>query len=345
MSDPRRAPPRAVIIGCEGAALSVAEEELFSDIEPLGFILFERNCRTVEQTRALIAALRAVAGADALILIDQEGGRVARLRPPEWRASPAAAGFAELYRRDRSAAIEAARLNARLTAAELNALGINVNCAPVLDIPVNGADPVIGDRALGDTPDGVVALGRAVCDGLLSGGVLPVIKHVPGHGRAPVDSHQGLPVVAAPRDQLEASDFVPFRALADLPIAMTAHVLYSAIDDRHPCTTSAIVIGEIVRTALGFAGLLLSDDLAMGALAGTLEERAETAVAAGCDVVLHRGGAPKELWALAGGAGRLSEAAKGRLASARARLPSPASLDGGAAARLDGLLAGERVSP
>ena len=276
---PERTPPGAVITGCAGQSLSEDERRLFADTDPFGFVLFARNIDTPDQVRALTGAMRAAVGrADAPVLIDQEGGRVARLRPPHWRHPPSAARFGEMARRDPDAAATAAELNGQLIAAELRALGITVDCVPVLDVPGPGMHVVIGDRAYAETADMVARLGRATCDGLLSGGVLPVIKHIPGHGRARADSHAELPVVDAPRAELEAVDFAPFRALADMPWGMTAHVVYGAIDPDRPATTSSSVIAEIIRGWIGFDGLLLSDDLCMAALSGTPGARARMPV-------------------------------------------------------------------
>jgi beta-N-acetylhexosaminidase len=312
-------PARAVIFGCAGPALSDTERAFFAEADPLGFILFARNVETPVQVRRLTRALRdAVGRNDAPILIDQEGGRVARLKPPHWRLPPPAATFGALARRDPATAGEAARLNGRLIAAELADLGITVDCAPVADLPAQGAHGVIGDRAYGDDPDGIVRLARAMADGLLDGGVLPVLKHIPGHGRARADSHAELPSVDAPRALLEQTDFAPFRALRDLPWAMTAHVRYTAIDPARPATTSAIVIAEIVRRHIGFDGLLLSDDLSMNALAGGLADRARDALTAGCDVALHCNGRLDEMRAIAAVVPRLAPPAALRLARGEA---------------------------
>jgi beta-N-acetylhexosaminidase len=311
--------PRAVILGCEGTALSPAERSFFAESDPLGFILFQRNCGDPDQIRALVAALRdSVGRADAPVLIDQEGGRVARLRPPHWREYPAASRIGALG--DEAAA--AATIVSRLIAEDLAALGISVDCLPVLDLPVPGADAIIGDRAYATSPERVAALGRAACDGLLAGGVLPIVKHVPGHGRATVDSHLACPVVTTPRDVLEASDFAPFHALRDMPWAMTAHVVYAAIDDQRPATLSPRVIAEIIRGFIGFDGVLLSDDLSMQALGGGLGERAAGAVAAGCDVVLHCNGRLGEMREVVAATPVLGDAPLARVARGAALLRS-----------------------
>jgi beta-N-acetylhexosaminidase len=333
---------RAVILGCAGPALGADEAAFFAAARPFGFILFARNCESPDQVRALVGDLRSsVDRADAPVLIDQEGGRVTRLGAPHWRRPPPAARFADLAQQDLATAIEATRLNARLIAADLAALGIDVDCAPVLDLPRPDTHAVIGDRILGHDPETAATLGRAFCDGLLAGGVLPVIKHIPGHGRATVDSHDRLPVVDAPRPELEEQDFAPFRALADMPWAMTAHVVYSAIDAKAPATTSPQVIADVIRQAIGFGGLLLSDDLSMQALAGDLGERTRAALAAGCDIALHCNGDPDEMERVVAAAPVLSAAAIDRIAAGRDLVSryEASGFDGGAAAdRLDELL-------
>jgi beta-N-acetylhexosaminidase len=269
--------------------------------------------------RALTDALRETTGrADAPVLIDQEGGRVQRMGPPHWRAYPSGRRYLSAGGVENGPAL--ARLGARLMAHDLAAVGITVDCAPVLDVPVPGASDVIGDRAYGTDPETVAVFGRAVAEGLLAGGVLPVIKHVPGHGRATADSHLALPVVDAPREELEARDFRPFRALRDLPLAMSAHVVFSAIDPDGPATTSARVIGEVVRGAIGFDGLLMTDDLSMKALTGSFRDRTEAAFRAGCDVALHCNGERAEMEGAAAGAPALAGDALRRAEAALARL-------------------------
>ncbi|MFQ5784816.1 MAG: beta-N-acetylhexosaminidase [Alphaproteobacteria bacterium] len=330
----------AVVFGCAGTRLSDEERDFFAEVRPLGFILFARNCETPGQVRELIESLRRSVGrADAPVLIDQEGGRVARLKPPHWRAAPAAARFGELAARDPAAGREAARLNARLIAAELDDLGITIDCAPLLDVPAPGAHDVIGDRAFSDDSDVVTTLGGEVVGAMLAGGVLPVIKHMPGHGRARADSHDALPRVAAPIEALRARDFVPFRALRGTPWGMTAHVVFEAIDDA-PATVSRRVIGAVIRGEIGFDGVLASDDLSMAALSGDLDARAAAALAAGCDVVLHCNGRFEEMRAVAAGVRPLDEAAQARLAKAAVMRRPPEPFDRAAAlARLDALLA------
>jgi beta-N-acetylhexosaminidase len=313
------AAPLAAILGCAGHRLGDAERRLFQEADPLGFILFARNIDEPAQVAALVRDLRGCAGRqDALVLIDQEGGRVARLKPPHWRAAPPAARIGALAGRGRAAGRRAAWLNARLMAAELQELAINVDCAPVLDLPVAGAHDIIGDRAFAAEPATMTELGRAACEGFLAGGVLPVIKHIPGHGRALADSHEELPAVSEGRDLLEQTDFVPFRNLADMPLAMTAHILYRAIDSQLPATTSPVVIGEIIRGAIGFDGLLMTDDLSMGALGGSLADRTRRSLAAGCDVVLHCNGDLAEMAAVCEGARALDDKGSRRLERALA---------------------------
>ena len=304
--------PCAVLLGCAGEHLTAAERRFFAAANPLGFILMRRNCRARDQLRMLVAELRASVGrADAPVLVDQEGGRVARLQPPEWRPYPAAAQIAALP--DPFAA-EAARLDARLIADDLAEIGITVDCAPVLDLPARDADPVIGDRAFGDDPARVARLALAFCKGLLKGGVLPVIKHIPGHGRARVDSHRTCPFVEADRAVLAHKDFAPFRALSTMPWAMTAHIVFAAIDDAAPATFSRTVIDTIIRGEIGFAGVLVSDDIAMGALDGRLGERTRRALDAGVDLVLHCNGVMAEMAEIVDAARPISLAAAERIA-------------------------------
>ncbi|MDA0675653.1 MAG: beta-N-acetylhexosaminidase [Proteobacteria bacterium] len=331
--------PRAVILGCGGEILSAAERRFFAKTDPLGFILFARNCREPDQVRRLVADLRdSVGRADAPVMIDQEGGRVARLKPPHWRVAPAPMRFADLASIDDAQA--AARLNARLIADELFDLGITVNCAPVLDVRQPDADPIIGDRAYGATPDMVSRLGAAACDGFLDGGVLPVIKHLPGHGRANADSHIQLPVVDAPRDQLERIDFPPFRALRRMPWAFTAHVVYTALDDTAPATTSAKVIAEVIRGDFGYDGLLMTDDLSMQALSGSLAERTRAALAAGCDLAVHCNGRFDEMEEVAMAATPMTDVGWERFERAEAMRRPPAPFDRTAAlATFDRLMA------
>ena len=335
-------PPRAVIFGCAGPELTDRERRFFAETEPLGFILFQRNCTDPAQVRRLVDQLRESVGrADAPVLIDQEGGRVLRLKPPHWRAAPAQGRFADLAGRDPDRAREAAYLNARLLAAELAELGITVDCAPVLDLMLPGAHQIIGDRALGSEPDQVTELGLAVAQGLLDGGVLPVVKHIPGHGRATVDSHHELPVVEAPRDVLEHADFEPFRRLSGQPWAMTAHVVYEAIDPEWPASLSPLVIAEVIRGWIGFDGFLVSDDVTMKALKGDVGALSLAAVEAGCDAILHCNGDLHEMERVARATPRLSEAGLRRLGRGNAMLPQrPEELNVAAAlGRIETLLA------
>ncbi len=265
--------------------------------------------------------------ADAPVLVDQEGGRVQRLGPPHWPAYPAGAAYGRLYDRDAGAGLTAARLGARLIAADLAQLGINVDCLPLADVPVSGADRVIGDRAYGETPAKVAAIAAAIAEGLAAGGVLPVLKHIPGHGRANADSHEKLPVVHAPRATLEASDFAAFRPLKKLPLAMTAHVVFTAIDPVLPATTSATMIGEVIRGLIGFDGILMSDDISMGALSGSIAERTRAAIAAGIDVVLHCNGKLDEMQAVAAAAPELAGDASRRAVAALAARKSAQAID------------------
>lgn len=339
---PAAPPPRALVLGCAGAELSAKEAGHFAAADPLGFILFQRNCPSPDAVRALVGQLRAAVGRlDAPIFIDQEGGRVARLGPPHWPEMPAAAMFGRLAATDLALACEAAELAARLTAHHLAELGINVNCAPVLDLSFAETTAAIGDRAYAADPHIVSELGRAVCRGLIDGGVLPVIKHLPGHGRAARDSHEGLPRVEADFAALAAADFAPFAALADMPLGMTAHILFSDLDAARPATQSKIVIDRAVRGEIGFDGLLVSDDISMHALEGDIADRAGLAWAAGCDIVLHCNGRLEEMQALAGVAPRLDDRAERRWRRARDMVSThdPRTLDvEGAQDRLAGLL-------
>lgn len=308
---------RALILGCAGKTLLPEEVAFFRDAQPWGFILFKRNIGTPQEVRALTASLRDCVGrADAPILIDQEGGRVQRMGPPHWPSYPAGLSYGRLN--GSGAAI--ATLGARLIAHDLAEVGINVDCAPVLDVPSPGSHDIIGDRAYGDSPEAVASIGRAVAEGLMAGGVLPVVKHMPGHGRAACDSHKDLPVVDAPREALRARDFAPFRALADLPMAMSAHVVFTAIDAERPATQSPTVIRDIIRGEIGFDGLLMTDDMSMHALTGPFRARAEAAFAAGIDIALHCNGHAEEMQAICEGSPLLTGEAARRAEAALARL-------------------------
>jgi beta-N-acetylhexosaminidase len=333
--------PLAVILGCAGERLTPEESRFFSEANPLGFVLFRRNCVGRDQVRALVSDMRGSVGRDdAPVLIDQEGGRVARLQPPQWRRYPSAARIGAL---PDPQAEEAARLGARLIAEDLWELGITADAAPVLDLPADGADPVIGDRAYGSEPARVTALGRAVCEGLLAGGVLPIIKHIPGHGRARVDSHRALPQVEASRSELAAWDFAPFRALSGIPglvpWAMTAHIVFAAIDDTAPTTLSRQVVQQAIRGDIGFDGVLVSDDISMGALAGSLADRTRQALAAGCDLVLHCNGELDEMIEVVETAAPLTAPARARIGRAEAlRQSTRRELDRDAARRFEELV-------
>src|SRR5712675_3199684 len=331
---------RAFITGVSGLELTDAEREFVRAERPWGFILFKRNVDTPAQIAQLVGKLRdCVGNPEAPVLIDQEGGRVQRLGPPHWRSYPSGAVFGALYDSDRMLGLQAARLSSRLIASDLIDLGITVDCLPLADVPVEGSDAVIGNRAYGTEPGKVAPIARAVTEGLEQGGILPVLKHIPGHGRATADTHFRLPVVDTPRAELERTDFAAFQPLADLPMAMTAHVVFSALDTAHPATTSATIIQQVIRGVIGFQGLLMSDDVSMNALAGSIAERTRAILTAGCDMVLHCNGKLDEMRAVARETplltGKALERAKRALASRRA----PQPLDRGAArAELDELV-------
>jgi beta-N-acetylhexosaminidase len=317
---------RAFITGVSGLELSATEREFIRGTRPWGFILFKRNIETPDQVSALVRELRDCLGeADAPVLIDQEGGRVARLGPPHWPAYPPGATFGALYDLDRALGLKAARLSSRLIAADLIDLGITVDCLPLADVPVAGADAVIGNRAYGTEPAKVAAIARAVTEGLEQGGVLPVLKHIPGHGRATADSHHQLPTVDTSRKELERTDFAAFQPLADLPMAMTAHVVFSALDPAQPATTSATIIRQVIRGGIGFQGLLMSDDVSMNALAGSIAERTRAIVNAGCDMILHCNGKLDEMRDVAHETPELAGEAldRARRALASRRAPEP----------------------
>jgi beta-N-acetylhexosaminidase len=309
---------QAAIYGFEGLELTDSERDFFRDSEPAGFILFKRNCESRDQMRRLTGDLRDLTGrADLPILIDQEGGRVARMKPPEWPAFPAALRFADLYAIAPSSAMEAARANARAIGLMLRDVGVTVNALPLLDVRQEGASDIIGDRALGTAPMQVAALGRAVLDGLASAGVVGIVKHIPGHGRALVDSHHELPIVTASVDELE-EDLEPFERLSSAPMGMMAHVVYTAWDSVRPASQSPTVIERIVRERIGFGGFLMSDDSNMNALTGTQAERAAACVAAGCDVALPCNGVLADNVEIAKVLGEISIEGAERLARAMA---------------------------
>jgi len=309
---------QAAIYGVQAFELTNSERDFFRDAEPAGFILFKRNCDTRDQVLRLTDSFRDLTGrADLPILIDQEGGRVARMKPPEWPAFPAAERFADLYQAAPSSAIEAVRSNARAIALMLRDVGVNVDALPLLDVRQPGATDIIGDRALGSEPMQVAALGRAVLDGLASAGVVGIVKHMPGHGRALVDSHKELPFVTASAEELEI-DLEPFERLSWAPMGMTAHVVYEAWDPERPGSMSPIVIGEIIRGRIGFDGFLMSDDIGMEALAGDFSTRAAGVVAAGCDAALHCSGRMEEMVAVASAVPSMTPEGEARLVRAMA---------------------------
>jgi beta-N-acetylhexosaminidase len=315
---------QAAIYGPAGLDLTDSERDFFRDADPAGFILFKRNCETRDQVRRLTDSLRDLSGRpDVPILIDQEGGRVARMKPPEWPAFPPAERFAALYRAAPSSAIEAARANARAVALMLREVGVNVDALPLLDVRQEGASDIIGDRALGSEPMQVAALGRAVLDGLASAGVVGIIKHIPGHGRALVDSHKELPVVTATEQDLEV-DLEPFERLSSAPMGMMAHVVYTVWDADRPASMSPTIIRDIVRGRIGFDGWLMSDDIGMEALEGDFGTRAAGVVTAGCDVALHCSGKMEEMVAVAAAVPEMSDEGEARMHRAMACALAPA---------------------
>ncbi|MGO4715732.1 beta-N-acetylhexosaminidase [Bradyrhizobium sp. 2TAF24] len=332
---------RAFITGVSGLVLTADERAFLRAARPWGFILFKRNIDSPSQVSGLVDELRrSIDDEGAPVLIDQEGGRVQRLGPPHWPVYPPGAIFAMLYGADPKAGTRAAFLASRLIAADLTDLGITVDCLPLADVPVAGADAVIGNRAYGTTPDQVAVIARAVTDGLEQGGVLPVLKHIPGHGRATADSHHRLPVVDTPAAELDQTDFAAFRPLADLPMAMTAHVVFSALDATQPATTSATMIERVIRGSIGFQGLLMSDDVSMNALQGTIALRTSAALAAGCDIALHCNGILDEMREVAAAAPLLAGLPLQRADAARAARKPAQPLDRAAArAELNDLLA------
>lgn len=331
----------ACILGCQSTSLNQQEVAFFERVNPWGLILFKRNIESPEQVRALTGQFRDIIGRpNAPVLIDQEGGRVQRMGPPHWRKYPPAEKYSILYGADPVKALKLARLITRLMAADLFECGINVDCLPVLDVPQPGSHEIIGDRAYGVTPGRVSLLARAAVTGLMEGGVLGVIKHIPGHGRATADSHLSLPVVETPLAELEQVDFLPFAALADIPLAMTAHVVYPALDPDNPATMSPHIINNLIRQKFNYNGVIMTDDLSMKALKGDFARRASDAIAAGCDVALHCNGEFEEAEAVAEGAGKLSDSASQRAMCALARCCNPTPFDRGEAeSALDELMA------
>src|SRR5664279_950153 len=331
---------RAFITGVSGLELTAAERAFICSERPWGLIIFKRNIETPDQVANLIGQFRSEVGeAGAPVLIDQEGGRVQRFGPPNWPAYPPGAVFGALYDLDPPLGLRAAWLSARLIAADLIEAGVTVDCLPLADVPVPGADAVIGNRAYGTEPGKVARIGRAVTEGLEQGGVLPVLKHIPGHGRATADTHFRLPEVDTSRSELERVDFAAFQPLADLPMAMTAHVVFSALDPAHPATTSATIITQVIRGVIGFQGLLMSDDVSMNALSGSIAERTRAIFAAGCDMVLHCNGNLDEMREVARETPELSGMALERAERALASRGAPQALDRQKArAELDALI-------
>jgi len=327
-------PARAFITGLAGLTVSANERAFLREAQPWGLIIFQRNVSSPWQVSDLTNSFRDLVGWEAPVLVDQEGGRVQRLKPPQWPTYPAGARYGALYDRAPEAGLAAARLAGHLIAADLRPLGIDVDCLPLADMPVEGGDPIIGDRAYGSEPGKVAAIAAAIAQGLTAGGVLPVLKHLPGHGRAGADSHLKLPVIDTPRATLEATDFAAFRPLAGLPLGMTAHVVFSSIDPVAPATTSVTMVREVIRGFIGFQGLLMSDDISMGALSGTLAARSQAALAAGCDVVLHCNGDLREMTQVASVVPELSGAALARADAALAARSAPEEFDAEAARKV-----------
>jgi beta-N-acetylhexosaminidase len=316
---------RAFITGVAGSTLTDEERGFLREAQPWGLIVFKRNVVGAELLRRLIDDFRTTVGREAPVLVDQEGGRVQRLGPPDWPSYPSGATYGALFDQDREKGLAAARLGARLIAADLAPLGIDVDCLPLADVPVSGADPVVGDRAYGTEPGKVSAIAGAIAEGLADGGVLPVLKHIPGHGRATADSHHRLPVVDTDEETLDRTDFAAFRPLKALPMAMTAHVVFSALDPLAPATISARIVRDVIRDSIGFAGLLMSDDISMQALSGSVSERSKAAIAAGCDLILHCNGQMQEMREVAAAVplltGEAARRAKAALATKRPAKP------------------------
>jgi beta-N-acetylhexosaminidase len=325
---------RAFITGVAGPSLSADERMFLRDACPWGLILFKRNISTPDQVYGLISSFRDALGWKAPVLVDQEGGRVQRLGPPHWPVYPPGARYGALFDHDPTSGLAAARLFGQLIAADLRPLGIDVNCLPIADVPVSGSDPVIGDRAYGMEPAKVAAIASAVAQGLQAGGVLPVLKHLPGHGRAAADSHHKLPVIDTGQATLEATDFTAFRPLAHLPLGMTAHVVFSDIDPLAPATTSVTIVQQTIRGFIGFRGLLMSDDISMNALSGSVAKRSRAAFAAGCDIVLHCNGDLREMVMVASESPTLSGESARRADMALAGRSAPEEFDATAARKV-----------
>lgn len=327
MSNPTER-PLAAVFGCAGPELLPEEAAFFGKAQPFGFILFARNCETPAQVARLTAALRASIGRpDAPVLIDEEGGRVQRLKPPQWRDAPAAARFGEIAETDIARAEAACRLNARLIAYELASIGVDVDCLPCLDLFHAPGSPAIATRSFSADPEVVIRLGRAQVAGLQAGGVLPIMKHLPGHGRADVDTHLALPTLEEDLDTLLSTDIRPFKALSGLPMAMTAHIVFRAMDPQRPATQSPTVIAELIRGEIGFQGILFTDDIGMQALSGDFAERSARALEAGCDIVLHCSGAMDEMRQVVGGSRAVSEEVWNQWRSLRTARPDTEDLN------------------
>jgi beta-N-acetylhexosaminidase len=332
---------RAFITGVAGSTLTDDERGFLREAQPWGLIVFKRNVAGVEPLRRLIDDFRAAVGREAPVLVDQEGGRVQRLGPPDWPSYPPGAAYSALFDRNRDKGLAAARLGARLIASDLASVGIDVDCLPLADVPVSGADPVVGDRAYGTEPDKVAAIAGAIAEGLAEGGVLPVLKHIPGHGRAAADSHHRLPVVGTDRETLDRTDFAAFRPLKALPMAMTAHVVFGALDPLVPATISARIVRDVIRDSIGFAGLLMSDDISMQALSGSVGERSKAAIAAGCDMVLHCNGKMPEMREVAAAVPVLAgEALRRAIAALGAKRPARSIDIAASRAEFAGLMSG-----
>lgn len=335
-------PQRAFITGLAGLTISTTERAFLREAQPWGLIIFKRNVSTPSQVSGLTQSFREIVGWQAPVLVDQEGGRVQRLGPPHWLPYPAGARYGSLYEREPAIGMAAARLAGHLIASDLAQVGIDVDCLPVADVPVPGGDAVIGDRAYGAEPAKVAAIAGALAKGLQAGGILPVLKHLPGHGRATADSHHRLPVVDTDRATLESTDFAAFRPLAGLPLGMTAHVVFSAIDPVAPATTSGTMVREVIRGFIGFRGLLMSDDISMGALSGTVAARSRAALAAGCDIVLHCNGDLAEMSVVAGAVPELAGESARRAEAALAQRGAPEEFDVDAARGIFARMVGEQ---
>jgi beta-N-acetylhexosaminidase len=336
---------RAFITGLAGLSITASERSFLRDTQPWGLIIFKRNVSAPDQLSELTQSFRDCVGWQAPVFVDQEGGRVQRLGPPHWPVYPPGARYGEIYDRDPASGIAAARLAGHLMATDLRPVGIDADCLPLGDVPLPGSDHVIGDRAYGSEAGKVAALAKAIAKGLQAGGVLPVLKHLPGHGRATADSHHKLPVVDTDRRTLEETDFAAFRALASLPIGMTAHVVFSAFDPVAPSTASVTMVRQVIRGFIGFRGLLMTDDISMNALSGTIAERSRAALTAGCDLVLHCNGHMREMEAVAAETPELSGESAVRADAALAARSAPEEFDTHAARRIFAQIAGdERTS-